>query len=120
MTNEQCWVIWGKRLGFFWVGKMEYLGEGEPSMVSFDNSYVIKNLKNLIGFWHTHPQWTADYSSMDDHTMAGWNVCVGKPLLCAIKGTDRVAAWWSLDEESPMIELKLYRVGQYVFGWYPW
>jgi len=54
----------------------------------------------VVGFYHTHPGFTATPSFIDHGTMGAWVNCLGKPLWCVIKGVDGIRAFLYKDDES--------------------
>ncbi len=122
MINEQCWVLKGngKRRGNrYWTGKYDRYTEGQPALVAFDPDYVWENRDSIVGWIHTHPQWTANPSSVDHATMTAQVGSLGRPLVCVIQGTDGIRAWWYFDDESPGVEGKIKRIGKRLFGKVP-
>lgn len=89
-NNEIFYAIFGKFfLKYFFYGKLTDYNEGSPTKVSFDQFKIFEKIKageNLIGFYHTHPNFLPDMSSTDVETMFGWLISEGKPLLCIING----------------------------------
>lgn len=120
MTNEEVYLLFGFQLGPFWCGRIveKSYNEGSPCLVSFESVYdfALKNLDKLIGFYHTHPSFTADYSTTDHTTMCGWSVTSGKPLMCLIQGVDRLANWCYTDEVNDPKEFKVHKIGKWFWG----
>jgi proteasome lid subunit RPN8/RPN11 len=55
--------------------------------VEFDWTKVIRReetFRDVLGFFHTHPQGLTRPSRRDVRTMQAWCDCLGKPLLCII------------------------------------
>ena len=55
--------------------------------VEFDWTTVMRReetLRDVLGFFHTHPRGLTRPSARDIRTMRAWCDCLGKPLLCAI------------------------------------
>lgn len=122
MINEQCWVLIGGWKDDLWWGKRVRSTEGHPVMVRFDPQYVMKREEkygDVIGFIHTHPTFTAQYSNIDDRTMKAWVLSFGKPLVCCIQGTDGLKAWWYLNDEEPPVEYQAVKMRGLVFGLTP-
>lgn len=87
--NEQAYVILGKRLKPFWIGKLVNPTEGIPTFVNINWEYVLEQEEkygSVIGFIHSHPNMSNRPSLQDIGTMDAWASCFGKPLLCAIMG----------------------------------
>lgn len=87
--NEIFYAIFGIRWGNFFYGKFDFFEEGQPTSVSFDYNKVREKIdsgKNLIGFYHTHPNMMAYMSDTDCKTMEAWVNSEGKNLLCFIRG----------------------------------
>lgn len=117
--NEHCWVLLGHAENDLWWGRMHRMTIGGPSRVDFDPDWVIKQEEenqNVIGWIHSHPGMTSHYSAVDDVAMKGWSVCMGKPLVCCIHGTDGLSAWWYVDDESTPERYQVKRVGKIIFG----
>jgi proteasome lid subunit RPN8/RPN11 len=117
--SEECWVIIGKKLFGLWIGKKTQYSLGEPSAVNFDPDWVRNRMEtknDVIGFLHTHPNSEASPSLTDYKTMHGWVAAEGKPILCMIEGTDGLRAHWFVDYESSHIEAKVWRWGNWFFG----
>lgn len=87
--NEVFSPIYGLKLNILgralYFGLLKPLKEGSPGMVDFDGSEVMKNRKWLVGFYHTHPTFSAMFSSIDKATMSGWANSTGKDLACLIE-----------------------------------
>lgn len=120
MNIEECFVLMAKfRAGRFWVARPDKYTTGEPASVRFDPDYIWENRKRLLGWWHTHPHWTAYPSSTDYQTMHAQVCSIGKPLLCVIEGTDGLRAWWFFDDESFAVEGSIWRRGNTYVGRMP-
>lgn len=121
MINEECWLLFGKQIGKFWFGRKvaESYHQGSPTLVRFSPQFALDNAYRLVGFFHTHPSFTADYSQTDDTTMKGWQVTTGKNLACVIKGVDRLAVHWyneAVWEGQAVKETKCWQIGNFFFG----
>lgn len=112
IRDEELYILSGKRIGCFWYGKISHYQLGHPHQVAFDYNYVLENQNKVVGWIHTHPVNKARPSATDHQTMTAWNLSLGKPLVCCIKGTDGLRAWWYFDDESPGVEGKVYRLGK--------
>jgi proteasome lid subunit RPN8/RPN11 len=122
MMNEQCWVLVGGMRDDLWWGKRIKPTEGAPASVAFNPDYVTQRdekYKDVVGFIHTHPSFTAHYSSRDDRTMKAWVCSLGKPLVCCIIGIDGLRAWWYLNDEDPPVEYQAKSLRGLVFGLTP-
>lgn len=116
---EHCWVLLGHREGDLWWGHMHQMTVGAPCSVAFDPDYVLRREEekgDVVGFYHTHPGFSAYPSSRDDATMHQWVCSFGKPLVCLIRGVDGLRAWWYVDDESPAEEFQVKRTGTFLFG----
>lgn len=113
--NENCWPLTGKNEGAFCWGKLRRrFTTGSPVRVSFDRQYVYdledekKELppkeRPVVGFYHTHPGFTATPSFIDHSTMGAWVNCLGKNLWCVIKGLDGFRAFLYQNDESYPLE----------------
>lgn len=119
MMNEQCWILIGAAKNDLWWGKKIRPTEGAPASVAFDANFVLRQEElhnNIVGFYHTHPSFSAHYSSRDDRTMKCWSLSLGRPLVCCIRGTDGLRAWWYLNDEDPPVECQAKSLRGLVFG----
>ena len=101
--NEVYNLIVGKKICNKYIGFGVNSNEGNPVQVSFRYEDVIKyedSLLDVIGFYHTHPNFQAYPSSTDVKTMRGWVSCLGRPLLCVIEGVDSCNFWWMKQDGS--------------------
>ena len=117
--NEHCWVLLGKADGDLWHGNMHQMTVGAPCSVAFDPNWVLEREEkknDVVGFLHTHPTFIAHPSSRDDATMWGMVCSFGKPMVCGIRGTDGLRAWWYKDDESPAEEFQVRQLGTFLFG----
>jgi len=87
--KEECWIIYGVKVGKKYYGRLVYESKGSPGSVDFDWEKVIRHRDSIIGFNHTHPGSMNLPSDTDDFTMTGWVKALGKPLLCGIKGSEQ-------------------------------
>ena len=97
--NEEYLLVVGKRIGNSFIGHGLFPKSGSPSRVAFSYDEVVKRedkYGDVIGFFHTHPSFYSNPSSIDDRTMDGWVNCLGRPLLCAIKGINGTHFYWYL------------------------
>lgn len=116
LNNEECWVLKGKAGRWFWKGRYDRYTVGVPAQVAFDPDYVWDNRDKIVGWIHTHPQWTADPSGTDDATMKAQVCALGRPLLCCIDGTDGLRAYWYMDDESDPVEVRVWQYRRGVYG----
>ena len=80
---EECWFVYGVRVGSHYVGYTVYHSAGSSGEVEFDWEKAMNPF--LIGWIHTHPNdFGCGPSETDNSTMRGWVRGKGKPLLCAI------------------------------------
>lgn len=94
--NEVYAALFGKRDGDFIIARGYFPSEGSPSRVSFDYQAVLDREKergDLIGFYHTHPNMSNQYSSIDYETMETWCDATGKYLYCLIEGNNGIEAY---------------------------
>ena len=115
---EHCWLLLGVIDSGVWCAKAEYMGSGEAASVAFDAYFALGLQNQIIGFLHTHPSFPAIPSFVDDGTMKAWSICLGRPLLCAIRGTDGLRGYWYDDEEMP-IESSIAEFEEKYFGYFP-
>ena len=81
---ENCWFIYGIRIGIFCIGWVKHHSSGSTGGVSFDLDKVIDHPR-FLGWVHTHPgEGFVQPSSTDHKTMRGWVRTQGRPLLCVI------------------------------------
>lgn len=110
---EHCWPLVGKIGDSFWWAKKceEVETAGTPVSVAFNADWVLEREKAgegdpdfnpIVGFIHTHPGMTAYPSSRDDRTMSAWCDCLGRDLLCLIRGVDGLRVFiYPFMAESP-------------------
>jgi hypothetical protein len=80
---EECWFIYGLRLGSIYLGFLKYHSKGTAGSVDFDWHKALTPL--LIGWYHSHPgRKFLTPSSIDDRTMRSWIKATNKKLLCGI------------------------------------
>lgn len=79
---EECWFIYGMKIGPCWVGRLKYHSRGTVASVDFDWSKAAN--VTIIGFYHSHPGGRPSPSTRDDRTMSAWVRAEGRPLLCGI------------------------------------
>lgn len=91
IENEECWVLVGRRRGPIWLARKIGHSTGKPAQVEFDGPAVLgreERRRDIIGFYHTHPGFSAALSRRDIATMQAWVGAFGKPLICLIRGAD--------------------------------
>jgi proteasome lid subunit RPN8/RPN11 len=119
MTNEKCWVLLGGVNEGLWWGKMSHQTQGSPCSVDFNYDWTIHREEtkgDVVGFLHTHPNFSAHPSCRDDRTMKTWVLSFGKPMVCCIAGIDGLKAWWYYDDESDPVEQPVKKIGHLIFG----
>jgi hypothetical protein len=82
---EECWFIYGFRVGKYFFGYPEYHSAGTSGNVEFSWEKAMNPL--LIGWVHTHPNGFGPRpSETDNSTMRGWVRGKGKnkSLICGI------------------------------------
>jgi hypothetical protein len=81
---------------------------GTPTQVEVDFNWILKRdaeVGDVIGFFHTHPSFLANPSSLDDRTMDSWVTCLGKNLLSVIQGIDGIYGYlYYTDPEDKMVQ----------------
>jgi hypothetical protein len=95
-VNEQCWLLVGEQRSRVWHARRMARTVGLPAKVEFDAAAALareEHRGDVVGFWHTHPAFTATPSARDVATMQAWVSAFGKPLLCLIEGTDGLAGY---------------------------
>lgn len=100
---EESWVLVGQRRGCIWLARRIWPSRGEPAEVAFDATAVLareESRGDVVGFFHTHPSFSAQPSKRDIATMRAWVSSFGKPLLCLIAGTDGLHGFRFDDDES--------------------
>lgn len=94
--------------------------EGNHISVQFDWEQVIERHKarnDIVGFFHTHPNFRNGPSTIDLRTMYGWVEALGKPLLCAIEGVNGLACHWFYPGDY-FETYYGFRLNNFVFGKY--
>lgn len=97
-TNEEYLALFGKKVGKYYICRGYYPTEGHPTVVRFEADKVIereKTKKDVIGFYHTHPNMSNMFSWTDMQTMEGWTDMFGKTMYCLIEGNNGLTAWKS-------------------------
>jgi hypothetical protein len=78
----------GRRRGRVWYARRARPQTGERACVAFDGPWVLEREeqhRDVVGFYHTHPDGPAGPSRRDLRTMRAWCSAFGKPLLCLIE-----------------------------------
>lgn len=107
--DEEAWMLVGYRIGPIIIGwKEEAILHGQsPSHVTF-NVDESQHQRGLLGWIHTHPTFPAIMSGTDHETLRAWCFSTGKPLICAIKGTDGFRAFVLDDEDSDVRQIRCW------------
>jgi hypothetical protein len=80
---EECWFIYGIRIGEFFFGFLKYHSKGDAGSVEFDWLQALNKFQ--IGWYHSHPgKKFLVPSDRDNRTMRSWIIGRGKSLLCGI------------------------------------
>lgn len=80
---EECWFIYGIKIGHTYIGYPVYHAAGTSGQVEFDWKKAMNPF--LLGWVHTHPNdFGCGPSETDTSTMNGWVRGKGKPMLCVI------------------------------------
>ena len=120
--NEECWILIGKaRPNGKWRAWHTRYSVGAPASVNFNWEWAMKREEakgDILGFIHTHPNFSASPSVTDYKTMEAWVTCFGRPLLCAIKGIDGLRAHWFFDDYG-FVEGKISRFSSFLWGTKP-
>jgi len=109
---EECWVLVGERRSGIWLLRTLDRTVGKPESVEFDGPAALAREEqqgDVLGFWHTHPDFPATPSRRDVNTMQAWTSALGKPLLCIIEGTDGLQAYRFDDDDSQGIPAQVIR-----------
>ena len=89
---EECWFIYGIRLGSFFVGFKKYHSKGTSGSVEFSWEQAMNPF--LIGWIHTHGPFGLEPSEKDNSTMRSWVRGKAKPMICGIY-SGRKKAWYN-------------------------
>lgn len=109
--NEICLTLTGQWItDRLWLAGGRWQVEGKPIEVSFADLYnkIISReskYRDVVGFYHTHPNMPAIPSSTDHETMNQWVDVLGKDLLCLIHGADGLKTYLWYGDST-------YNVGQ--------
>ena len=110
---ERCWTLVGRRQGRVWYARRVRPLSGERTSVRFDGPWVLRReerRRDVLGFYHTHPDGPACPSRRDVRTMRAWCSAFGKPLLCVIDSPEGVRAYCFDGDESDGEELAVVEV----------
>lgn len=105
---EQCWTLVGVRRGRIWLARQIDHRSGAPASVRFDGPGVLRReeaRRDVLGFFHTHPDGPPRPSSRDIRTMRAWCGAFGKSLLCVIDSPEGTAGYRFDDDGSCGIPL---------------
>jgi hypothetical protein len=75
--------------------------------------------RDVVGFYHTHPNMAAWPSVIDHRAMHGWTLSFGKPMVCLIDGIEGIKAHWFIDDESEVYTGWVKRFGDIFIGRVP-
>ncbi|MBA7608074.1 hypothetical protein ES703_15249 [subsurface metagenome] len=112
--KEICYILIGKRMGRFWLGRLVKKTTGTASSVEFDWEWVLKREEekgDVIGFWHTHTM-EGTPSDRDVDTMVAWADCFYKPLLCIIQDSFRKQGF-------SVMHVEVKRTQGILVAWFP-
>lgn len=115
---EECWFIYGKKIGPCWVGRLKYHSRGSAASVDFDWAQAMN--PNIIGFYHSHPGGSPTPSTRDDRTMDAWVKTEGRPLLCGIFGYKNQQCYvYSRSDLGGIVckNIKARIADKFFFGW---
>jgi hypothetical protein len=105
---EECWLLVGQRRGRIWYARRIARSVGQPASVAFHGPDALAREErrgDLVGFYHTHPGFSARPSRRDLDTTRAWVGALGKPLLCLIEGSDGLAGWRFDSDQSSGLAL---------------
>lgn len=89
---ENCWYLYGIRLGKYIIGYRRYHGSGTAGSVRID--YKTASNPWVVGWYHTHPGIkNINPSSTDNKTMRSWVRAFYKYYLCGIICGNREACY---------------------------
>ena len=110
---ERCWTLVGQRRGRIWYARRVLPQRGERLRVRFDGDWVLRreeSQRDVVGFYHTHPNGPPCPSRRDVRTMRAWCSAFGKPLLCFIASPDGLGGYCFTDDASAGEPLALVEV----------
>jgi proteasome lid subunit RPN8/RPN11 len=108
-------ILKGFNLGRHTIAEGIFPNEGQPSSVTFTLEEALSLKDELVGFYHTHPNFSNHYSLTDKITMEGWVDMLGRPLWCLIDGINGLVAYlcFNLENEFYMVRFPAKRVKDY-------
>ncbi|GAI19599.1 unnamed protein product [marine sediment metagenome] len=112
--REICYILIGKRIGRFWLGRLVKKTTGTASSVEFDWAWVLRREEekgDVLGFWHTHEKKEIP-SDRDVETMGAWVDCFYKPLLCIIESSFRKQGF-------SVMHVEVKRTQGILVAWFP-
>ena len=100
---EEYWTLVGNRRGPIWYARRIDHRMGEAANVRFDGLGVLRreeSRRDVLGFFHTHPDGQPVPSARDVRTMRAWCSAFGKPLWCVIASPAGLAGFRFQDDSS--------------------
>jgi len=95
---EECWFLYGFKIGKFFIGGPVYHSAGTSGHVEFDWEKAMNPL--LIGWVHTHPNGFGPRpSETDNSTMRGWVRGKNRSMVCGII-CDGEEGWYEYYRDS--------------------
>jgi proteasome lid subunit RPN8/RPN11 len=116
-VGEECWTLIGTRRGRIWHLRRINRCTGAITSVQFDGLAALQreeHRRDVLGFFHTHPDGPRHPSARDVRTMRAWCSAFGKPLLCVIASPLGLAAFQFIDDRSdgvPMLAVENFPRG---------
>jgi proteasome lid subunit RPN8/RPN11 len=101
--SEECWTLVGARRGRIWFGRRMLHCSGAATSVRFEGLRVLAReeaRRDVLGFYHTHPDGPPHPSHRDIWTMRAWCSAFGKPLVCLITSPAGTAGYRFDDDAS--------------------
>jgi proteasome lid subunit RPN8/RPN11 len=114
---EECWILVGARRGRIWNLRRINRYAGALTSVQFDGLATLQreeHRRDVMGFFHTHPDGPPHPSARDIRTMRAWCSAFGKPLVCVIAAPLGLAAFQFIDDSSdgiPMLAIESFPRG---------
>jgi proteasome lid subunit RPN8/RPN11 len=114
---EECWTLVGARRGRIWHLRRIDRRAGTLTSVQFDGLAALQreeHRRDVMGFFHTHPEGPPHPSARDVRTMRAWCSAFGKPLLCVIASPLGLMAFQFIDDRSdclPMLAVEIFPRG---------
>jgi proteasome lid subunit RPN8/RPN11 len=103
---ENCYFLLGIKILWLRIGRVIYHSQGSVASVDFDWEKVYDS-RWLLGFYHTHPGNSINYSDRDRRTMRAWVSCRWRDLICGIwneKRTERNCYLFTKDKKVRLIK----------------